>query len=624
MTTLTIAGGRDSWINYQYPNTSGGRGQYPLIRGTSTVAQTLVHLPLVGIAGRNVASATLSVPVYKDWAAQTLYVWALDGGWSAKRVTWNTVPPSRLPPQTTAVGPLSAGERLEMDVTTLVQAVAGGARDYGFVLGTAGDGGRVHGFESGGETWVLTVEISEVSEAPDSLSPDGRIGTGAPVLTWVTGDTTLEPSDQTAFEVQIDAAEDGVTPDWTSGTVTSPVPQLALADTDYPGLAADATTAWRVRVLDGGEWSEWSDWVEFTHTAKPSVVVTSPTGAAIYDPSPVLEFGVDAGTMEAYRVLVTPAADPTRVLYDSGLVDAESAASVLHTVPTRDRQGRLVFADDQSYRLVLRAYDLLDRVPTAGDPEYAEQVVTVAFDDDVHPPIDGLWATQPDDGPNVKVRWTRSSAADGWAVIRDGVVIARLEHDDFMQEDGPVVADVEGGWSWLDRTAAPWAEQVYEVKALLDKEDGTGAWTWSTTGGYRAWIEPQVTGLWLIRANGDAAVLAGEGVDDFRTTDRRARYSPPGVGYDVDIITAFEGVTGSFKGSFDTTTVEGVESQRVLAAIKNDPTTPVRLVYATVSVPVLLRDLSQLPAGTWMEHLRQYDVSFGFFQAGEFAHRVGR
>ena len=310
----------------------------------------------------------------------------------APTISWNNAPSIDAGyGVTTAVPATSAGDLIELDVTTLVNSVlaTNGAGNYGFRIDAAGAGGRVKGFNSGEQSWELTVAVNSQPDAPDSLSPNGRTGSGSPVLSWVLGETRIEATQQTAFEVQIDPGEDEVTPDWVSGTVVSSVPQLDLSGTTYPGLAGGATTFWRVRVLDG-EWSDWSDWAEWTRTAKPGVTVTSPTGGTIYDPSPVVEFSVNTGTMEFFRVIVTPTGQPTTTLYNSGLQDADGASTVVFTIPARDQQNRLVFADDQSYDIEMRAIDLADRVGTPGDPRYVSAVATVTYDDDVNGPITGL------------------------------------------------------------------------------------------------------------------------------------------------------------------------------------------------------------------------------------------
>ena len=465
----------------------------------------------------------------------------------------------------------------------------------------------------------MTVAVNSQPDAPDSLSPNGRTGSGSPVLSWVLGETRIEATQQTAFEVQIDPGEDGATPDWVSGTVVSSVPQLDLSGTTYPGLAGGATTFWRVRVLDG-EWSDWSDWAEWTRTAKPGVTVTSPTGGTIYDPSPVVEFSVNTGTMEFFRVIVTPTGQPTTTLYNSGLQDADGASTVVFTIPARDQQNRLVFADDQSYDIEMRAIDLADRVGTPGDPRYVSAVATVTYDDDVNGPITGLFLSQVGITPAVKVRWTRGSAADGWVILRDGKVIARPDHDD---PEGGVGIDAEGGWSWVDYTATGSTEHVYQVKALTDQGDSV-RFHQSTNGGLTEAITTHLDRVWVIRPNGDSTYLLDCDVNGLRTNDRRGIFSPPGVGYDVHLLTAFEGISGSLTGMFDSVK-DDPSVAAVWAAIKENPTEEVRLAYANVNVPVVIYDLTPgLPVWEWWtETTSRNVVEFSLYQSSEFPYRVG-
>lgn len=622
MPTLTFKRGRDAWANEQYPNARSGAKKYPLARaGTGVQSFVYVQLPLSGIEGRVITSATLSVPVRGTASAQNVLVAAIAGSWTAARMTWNKGRPSvRAGEVTQAITAKVDGERLEVPITALVQAVADGARDFGFRV-TCSDQVRFYGFDSGAESWVLTVEVSDAPEQPDALAPQaGVVGLPKPTLTWVLGDTGLEDTQQTGFEVQVDAAADGVTPDWTSGVVVSTLPQLDLAATTFPALVDGAATQWRVRVQDDGIWSEWSDWAAFTYQAKPGLTVASPTGGSLYDPSPVVQFSTaDASVLAAYRVQVFPDADLTNVLYDSGIVEHD-ASLVTHQIPLRNRRGQRVFRDDRTYRLRLIGYDDPDRLASPGDPRYTSVDLTVAFDDDVNPPVTSLTATQQGQTPLVRLTFARSAAPDAWVFIRNGKVIARVDHADATSEFGPIIVGQPGTWSWADRTAPAGVPLEYRVKAVTDGGSGLRQ---SSDGGRSAGVQTDVRGVWLIRSNGDAVVLDGDGIGGFEMNDRRASYRPPHVGYDVDIITAFEGVTGTYSGVFVDGADVDLDHAAVLAAIKDEPAEPVRLVWASQSVPVLLRNLVPgLPTERWKRSHPENYVTFEFFQCDDFDHRV--
>lgn len=628
MTEQTLVRGRDAGACSDAPNhVYNGK-----TIGLSDTRQ--IFLQFSGLAdkvrGRTVISATLSPRPSKDiTSSASVTIKPVTSKWTAGTLTWAKRPTVGAAAVTGSTGTVTAGDRWSIEIGALIQAIADGGTDFGFRLTSTSTTSHPHYAFETLDAWVLDIVLSDTPAAPTSLAPDaGAVGSGAPILGWDWTDTGVDDdgsgTEQTAVQVQIDPAADDVTPDWDSGELANLVPRLALTDTTYPGLSANATTQWRVRVKDtGGVWSEWSDWAQFTYRPKPTLTITSPAGSHLYDPTTVIEAAIDTGDIKAYRVAIFDGDDKTARRYASGRQPGDGL-TFSHELPLKNHDGVRIFRDDVAYWLRAVVEDRTDRVATGDpdDPPYVEVWKQVTFDDDALPPVTAVHVEQVGDTPSVKVHWSRTGgAADAWIVIRNGEIIARLDPTDDMGEMGPVVVDPAGGWYWIDQLGLPYRSATYQIKPVVNGKQGpVGTRSDTTT------VKPK--GLWLIRANalgtghGDAVVLDGTGVNGFRTNDRRATYKPPAVAYDVDIITAFEGITGTFAGTYSALrhTINQTPGQAYarMKAIKAHPEEEVILVYGDVAVPVLLRNVTVLPSETFDDNSRRKDVTFEFFQSSEF------
>jgi len=376
----------------------------------------------------------------------------------------------------------------------------------------------------------------------------------------------------------------------------------------YAGLADGETTNWRARVKAAdGSASAWSDWAEITRHVKPSMVMDNPSGSAIWNPTPDITAHLSpAGDTDTrWQVIITAVADPTDVRYNSG--DALTGATLDHRVPLR-WNGRRVMYDDGTFRLVVKAWDRSDRVPSPGDTTFVRTIVTVTLD------VDGtitapntLTATQATTGyPEVLLAWQRASDPSWFTIRRDGVHLATVDVDDYRTS--------AGHWAWVDWTAEPNVTHTYYVRAVTDvsgvkkQSVNSNSATTATT----------VKSVWLRSDFGDVE-LFGSSVSAAQV-DKRQTFEMPYRSENVDIVTAIGGMEGSASLCIDNrpgaTSVDTVRT--ILENLRQAPETDVRMVWATQNRWVHLRGLSVVPAEDIVPaRNRKHEVTFGFFEIDE-------
>lgn len=605
MADSVIRRGRDTHVSSAQPDAQYSQIKKP--RVTSGTHKIFVFLPLPGVRKRTIASAVLSVPVVGSWAAQTLTATPVGAEWGPRKTTWNVQPALRAGVIAAAQTAKTDGQRVEIDVTAHVQAVADGAKHYGWQITTSSAvENRVYGFDSANEgSWKLVVDYIEAPEAPTDLSPNGGLTGIEPMLGFDFTDLGGASTEMAALNVRVHTSATSVGA-WDSGEIASTLPEFNLATSAWPTTPISGTTYfWQVRVKDGaGYWSAWSDWASFVYTPKPALTINNPAGAVIWDPSPTIAASIASGVIKAYRVRIAKGNDKSKVLYDSGKTPGNGTASFAHAVPFKS-DGKRVLKDDVTYWLNVRVWDNNNREATSDDPTYTSAWVQFTLDDDIVPPApSSLMAVQVGDTPRVRLTWARAGTTDRWVVVRDGENVARLEPED--------VTAASGTYSWVDSGASPWVQHIYTVKAI---DVGTSK---QTTPSNEAFITTRVEGVWLLGAATEV-VLDGDVVGNFRTVDRRASYKPINAAYDVDIVHAFEGVVGSFAGGIDSSRSRDWQGDRaILLAMKGEPGTEVQLVYGTTSVPVMLRNVSVSPSPSLLPHNMAHDVTFDAQQTSDF------
>ena len=602
-----IRRGHDTFIESAHANREHGDSKYPQV--ISGAARTLLFMPLEGVKGRTILSATLTGRVRNAFPAQTLTVQTVAEKWSAAWANWTKNQSLAVtgPTATVATGSLADGASFEVNITALVQTVANGGDYFGLRITTnSATGGRFYGFDSGDDSWTLTIVTSDAPQEPTTLYPAGGV-VGVSKWTVSCDFTDLGGStEQSAMQVQVDPAGNGAAPAWDSGWVATTIPELDLAATSYPGLASGATTKWRVQVKDAdGNASGWSDWVSVTYVPKPALILDNPPSGILADATTTIAAHITTGTLQAWRVRIADGDDKTATRYDSRKRDG-SGTAIACDLPVKNDDGDRVFKDDGTYWLNVRAWDRLDRLRgAAGDPPYIETWVQVTFDDDLAlSPVSSLNVSQIGNTPRVRLSWSRTAgAADGWAIYRDDERLDRVDAEDITASGG--------SYEWIDDSAAPNEWHTWHIKAVVN-----GA---QSKPGPTASLRLELDGVWLLSSAGDV-VLEGEGVGDFKAADRRATYSLPNKPYDVDIVGALGGISGTFAGTIDVRDdrpdVDAV--RRVLRSIRRNPTKQVQLVYANRSIPVLLRDVNVDASENYTRDTEEHTVSFFAQQVGDF------
>ena len=607
MALQTIRRGQNNTVALSRPTSNNSGLAYPPIKNAER--RVLLSMPLPEILGKTVVSAVLSPRVYGAWPAQTLTVAPLASSWSVDKANWNNQPDTRSGTASKATGALATGARTDIDITALVQQVANGLPHYGWRVTSSGEG-RFYGFATV-DSWVLTIETSDAPNEPTTLEPNGGV-VGRQKFVISTDFTDLGGStEQASLQVQVDP--DKTAPyAFDSGEVATTVPELDLATTAYAGLADGATTSWRVRTKDtDGLWSPWSEWATVTRVVKPSLIVDAPTGGVLGDPTPLLQAHVSAGTIKTWAVMVTAGNDRTKILYRSGQ-QVGTSASFATTLPLKNTDGDVIFRDGGTYQVRFRVWDRLDRVQGGpDDPPHIEVWQTLVFSDDAATAAPTTLTATPSGGPPTTLSWTYAGTADGWVAERNDKKIARLDPDD--------VTVNAGVYSWVDTGSVPNTTNTWKIKAIVNGKQGLGR----STSAYAT-----VTGLWLVSPLG-SVVLAGAddnstGIEGLSVKDRRATYRLPGRRDDVDIVGAFEGISGEVAGtvyvganSYDTE-AQVDAAVALLKAMKKQPSVPVQVVGATMSFPALLRDVSVTPHPGMLPGDRMHRVTFGCWQVGDF------
>lgn len=625
MTTYTIASGYDTYALLAAPTTNFDGST---LVGVGSGAAGYVYFPLPpDVIGATVASASLTGIAAAGFSAQTVVVKLVTSSWSAAAVTWNNQPSAGSSVSTVlALG--HVGDQVILGSSALMQAVAAGADWLGFQLTGAG-AISFNSFDSGLSSWVLTIVTTEAPEQPQSLVPNGTVvGAGAPVLTCDFTDNGGLSNDMAAMNVQVNATNVWTSPTYDqTGTTTVPVFDLSSPPpgaTAFTAITTGSSRFWRVRVQDAdGNWSPWSDGVQFTYRVQPSLTLVNPSSGVVYDPTFVVA-ATSGANMSAYRVQITDGSDRSSVRYDSGRLAANPGALTAVTVAIPEENGILgiggtrILVDGSTYQLHIQTWDTFtNRQSTPGSPAYVESWTNFAFADDsgVTAPTT-LATTQVTRGPGVTLTWTRGSAPDGWVILRKGPndstpkVIKRSDGLD-------VTIPTAGTYQWVDTHPQPWIPQVYTVKAITSVSGNPHQSQPSPT----ATITPQGLGVWLYTQDGRHVCLDGNTVDQLTVLDRRTTYKPVNVGYDVDIVTGYEGISGTFTGTYPSDidpSQDLSDVQAILLAIRANPSQYVRMVYGTFSGRVLLRNVSILPSPLGSSATPLGQVTFGVNQVGDF------
>lgn len=617
MTRDVVRGGVDTWVwgatgktrknfrkgNYlQAMSNSGGAGREILLRLKSPVARkaTVMSAQLVLRQAVDVASSAITLTVQRTTTNPNF-----------ETVTWARKPASAGPiASLTKTGP-PAGTVWAFDVTEIVQAIADGAPGNAFrITSSSTNAIQFWSMNSSRTGPYLEVVWSTKPEAPTRLKPAyGAVASAKPIVQCDYTDHSGS-TDLIAMQVQIDPDNDFGSPAWDSGTVPVSEPQLNLAATSYPGLAAGSFTYWRCRVRDGdGLWSDWSDSVQMIRYAKGVVTIVSPGAdpndfVSEFTPPILWTFSED---QTHFRVVVTPAGNPKRILHDSGKIQDTDES---YTIPKR------VLKDDSRYIVTVQCWDNVDREATSGEPVYAQasREFSVDYDPTIDPPST-LVATQPSLGvsgvkPWVDLVFMRATAPDTWTIVRDGVAIdTDVEPGDLLEVDEDGVT-----YRYRDFTARPEVRHDYQVRAEVN---GKLSPPRTTT------ITPKCMGIWLVdpTRTGQQIILASRTAVSSSQDDLADTYSVMGSVGVVRSVMGLTGLSGAVTDGMLFSRRGGPRWEQMEAALldfKGRPADEFRMVWGDLNIPVVLGNVHIAPHPETLTGRVMKSVSYAWWQVDEF------
>ena len=594
----------DAWVNGTTSpdrrNTNYGDATYVQVKTGERIAYLRPSLP--PILGRTVLAASLSGVAFTPFPAGTVSVQLIGERWQPGRVTW-TGRPGVVGPVATAV--LSA--KSDGDVVTvtglapLLQLVADGTPFYGLRVTTSAATEQVfYAADSGKPAWSLDYTLSELTDAPTNLRPDGgAVGTARPVLAW-------DSPGQVAFQVQIDTpatgvAPDEVTPDFDTGTISSTDEEFDVAASSHtPALTGDGPH-WRVRVIAEGDdvWSDWSPWASYSVSVLPSWVLDSPVGA-FGDPTPDVIAHLSTGTLDHWKATIT-SEDRADVRWRSELQTGACA----FTVPQKSG-GRRVLDGTSTAWLNLQGWDTIDRAVGVGQPDFVSTWFPLDFADDlgVQAPTD-LRVSQFGPGdPRLVWRWRRTEAADAWVFGYGDRQVARVDAAD--------VSVSAGFYEWTDRGQVPGMRpRDLWVRAVEGVDRSEPAMDYDHS--------HDVIGFWVLPEDSEATiVLDGTAVGGFGHAGRRAVYDMLVGPSKAIIYDANPGMTGAFEGSVSTaygrSEAEVWQALDDLDALRSSRTGLAQLVWGSQSIAARVEDPTWMPSDELLATNLLHVVRFGLVQ----------
>lgn len=549
-----------------------------------------------------VESAVLRLYPTKDFTAADFQVRRLEKAWTPSTVRWADQPDGTLIRSFNAAG--KKEQPFDIDLTAQVQAwVTGGVKNNGIRLGTTSEAWTPRTFHSMNATGtkarfqpVLLLTYSAKPERPEglTLTGGGAVSLARPTLSWAFADTSGASID--AYQIQTNGNDVWTLPAYDSGTLTAVEPVHVW----HEDLPFDSPVWYRVRHRStNGRWSDWSEGYEFVRRAKPTLTVTSPSGAiARYTPS--VTWSLSGGTQTQFRVEIEHVA--------SGFIIANSKAQ-RGAGTVWEPADMLKMPPGAALRAKVTVLDDVERLSTPGDPvgitavspEFYVGAGTTA------PNISGLRASF--DGRFAPaLTWTVSAAPDGFVVER------RIDEGEWLPIAVPLSAvTIESGvYRWRDITAPGRRRLEYRVRAEVDGSHGAASAVVA--------IKTRPIYVWLVDPDDPdwSVALAGELAVEMEMGEDSQVVNVIGSDRAVLIHQGFRGYEGSVTGEFyddlPAVALSAQEMRTRLHRTKTQPTHVWRLVFADLNIPVVVRAVSAVPTPSNED---VYGVSLEFYQQGE-------
>lgn len=595
----------DTWVNQDAPNKNYGNTARLHVRssaGANRYAWLFFTRPWP--PGSVIISAKLRL-----WQGDTLgtsatvQVQRAAAKWHVNRITHATIPSvvTGTASQTKATSP--AGTMWEVDVTTLVQAVADGGAWYGFRIATTS--ATDHWFHStqattGAYRPVLEVTWSMPPDMPDGISPAAAryVSVNKPIVRGNFRDKDGENT-MASIQVQIDAAGDFSTGiDFDSGTVAASYPQYDLSGSIYAGLADNALTWMRMRLQDSaGAWSPWSLPVQWGYATLGTLTITAPATNFI-DGSPTITWTFTGRTQKAYQVIIAPTNDPLNWVWDSGKV---SALSTSVSVPF----GKIIDTSI-TYTVTVRIWDTVNREEVPNGYTFRESQktnVSFAYSGSVTP-VSSLNVSSDPLYPIANLTWTRSSAPTHYQIQRSDDAGATW---DFVAEyTGAELSTGGTNYAAKDTTAAPYTPYLWRVLAV-DVSLGMSASNPTASGEIRR-LAP-----FLMRTDGSDPVVFMNPSRSQKYLDKQEVHETLGGAPAFVVTQKLGGVGGSVSGSFDSNVISGLtakEMKRRFKAMRKDAGVPMILSIVDEQlrvVPYNMQIETRSSAGSGIHYLASFD-----------------
>jgi hypothetical protein len=609
LTTVTLRNPNDTYVVATIPAANYHDRTTILTKsaGTGGEVRGLIWFPKPNIPlGAQVVSATLRMyQAGAEAGSHTIKLQKITAlSWLISKVTWANKPASTATGEvslTQGAGP--AGREWAFGVTAHIQAaVDGGVWSGWTIVSTTDEYLHFHSAQAVDLKPVLEVVWSDAPEAPATLAPSSNraVSVAKPVLrfnfTDIVGNTALQ-----AVQVQVNPTNVWTSPAFDSGTVVTSSPELDLSTTAYAGLAADASTWWRVRVQDAaGVWSDWSAGAQFQRKTKGTLAFTNPpVSGLITEPTPPIIWTLTGRTQRAWQLFITPADDNSTVLHNTGKV---SNADTSYTLPVG------VIKDDESYNAHLRVWDTIDREGTPSDQAYTYTVRTFTYDYDATiDPVTSLAVADQSPVPAALLTWSRATAPDSFVVRRNGVVVAANLDPAELSTGGT-------GYAYTDRGADPNKSVTWSVHAIVNGKTSTPNPTVSAT------LRP--VGIWLSDpARGIYVQLIDDEEGSWDMGEEGATWKPVGSKRAIRVTQALRGYEGGFSQLMIATSSTGTVAAKE-AALWRLKETPGRVYFLTLSdltIPVVISNLVVRPVPT-KEIVKR--VSFRYTQDGDLPFRA--
>lgn len=626
MPITTIRPSVDSWTGQAKPNSNNGDAPRLRLQSTATGqgkrAYVYWGLPFLPGSGARVHWAVLRFWVANNWSGtHNLSARRITGPWQEGQITWNTAPSvSGENVAQTVVTNFGPGQYIEFDLTAMLRDVAAGAAWYGVRVESGRDENRA----------VWSSDAPKAKDRPEVLivwspplepvtltAPTGgqAVGVENPTLTWQVNSPDDEFA-QLASQVQINDSEDfsgAVLYD--SGPRQNPLGEWSL-EGEYT-LQEGTRYWWRARVQgEDGEWTDWSDAQEFRHVRKGTLEILNPPA-----PGPGQDYGVVEDITPIYVWDYEPTDDEPELEQKQWSISVRAEVDWGDLTPRWEtgwrtgseqqfRQpstfaliGRPVWPDGPLYRVTVRVRDGVDRAHTPGDPPWveAERVFKVERSALISPPTS---LTVTSDGPAVILEWEEESAADEFAITRDGEYVLWS----ILAEE----TRVEGNKHRLRLYAAiPGREHTWGVERVIHTEHPQGLWIISEhSEPVTAQHKLEAVATWLVDPDDETVVEIYE-VEGRQSGFSRELHEVSEVhetrgGELVQITDA----VGRWKGRVDGQLIKPADSQALIELRRR--TKPLRLIAADTNALVVVRNVKHEQAP--LPNNTVWDVGFEWFE----------